>query len=243
MPSGVVVVFAVVGVLTGLSVRPIVFALSVPTGNPTRAQCLHCHAPVLAVGRFTVPAVVSGRCRSCRTRIAVPVGVIEVLLGMVFTLLACRHPDVMEAVALCWLATHGATIALIDIAVHRIPNILAVSAYVGVTFLLAATALAEHHPVGLLRAVLAGMGLAGFYAVLALASRGGLGMGDVKLAGSLGTALGWLGLPALTAGTLLGFALGATYGLLVITIGRLRWRQQFAFGPFMVLGAIVALLM
>jgi len=37
--------------------------------------------------------------------------------------------------------------------------------------------------------------------------------------------------------------MGATYGLLVIATGHLRWRQQLAFGPFMSLGAIVALLM
>jgi len=58
--------------------------------------------------------------------------------------------------------------------------------------------------------VLAGIGLAGFYGVLALTSRD---MGDVKLA----TSLGWLGIPALITGTLLGFAMGATYRLLVIT--------------------------
>jgi hypothetical protein len=39
----------------------------------------------------------------------------------------------------------------------RIPNLLAVSAYGGVTLLSATTALAEHHPVVLLRAVLAGI--------------------------------------------------------------------------------------
>jgi hypothetical protein len=57
----------------------------------------------------------------------------------------------------CWLAAHGTAVSLIDIAVYRIPNLLAVSAYGGVTLLLAKTVLAEHHPVVLLRAVLAGI--------------------------------------------------------------------------------------
>ena len=68
-------------------------------------------------------------------------------------------------------------------------------------------------------------------------------MGDVKLATSLGTALGWVGVPTLLTGTLLGFVLGATYGLVTIVTGRARWRQQFAFGPFLILGTVGALLL
>lgn len=233
--------FAVLGALTGVVVRPIVFALSVPSGDPARTDCPRCRAPVLT-GVRQVRAVVSGRCRSCRTRLGVPPGLVEVLLAGVFALAVYRHADVLVVLAFCWLAGHGAAVALIDLAVHRIPNVLAISAYAGVTPLLATAALVEHHPVGLLRAVLAGIALAAFYGVLALASRGGLGLGDVKLAASVGTALGWVGVPAVVTGTLLGFVLGAVYGLVAIVTNHSRWHAQFAFGPFMSLGAVVALL-
>jgi leader peptidase (prepilin peptidase)/N-methyltransferase len=243
VPPGVIAVLAALGALAGVGVRPVVFAWSVPSGCSSRTNCPHCRAPVLRPGLAAVLALISGRCRACRTRIAVPPALAEVLLSVLFALLAYRHSDLLVVLAFCWLAAHGAAIALIDIAVHRVPNVLAFSAYLGVIALLATAAVVGHHPAVLLQAVLAGIGLVAFYSLLALASRGGMGMGDVKLAASLGTALGWSGLPTLIIGTLLGFVLGATYGLLVIAIGHLRWRQQFAFGPFMILGAIVALVM
>jgi hypothetical protein len=94
----------------------------------------------LTAGRPARPVLVENAVIDCElgiqaAGIAVPLGVIEILLGVVFALLAYRHP--VEALALCWLAAHGAAVALIDIAVRRIPNVLAVSAYAGVTLLLA----------------------------------------------------------------------------------------------------------
>lgn len=242
MPPGVIVLFAVLGVLTGLGVRPIVFALSVPTGHPPRVTCPHCQVPVLRADWRAAVALVSGRCRSCRTRIALPPTVVEVALGVVFVLLAYRHPGVWVTLAFCWLCANGTAVALIDAAVHRVPNALAVSTYAGVLGLLAVAGTVEHHPTTLLRAVLAGIGLMTFYGLLALASRGGVGMGDVKLVAGLGTALGWVSVSAVVGGTLLGLLLAAGYGLVAIIAGRLRWAQRFALGPFLVVGAVVALL-
>lgn len=78
---------------------------------------------------------------------------------------------------------------------------------------------------------------------MAAASRGGLGLGDVKLAASLGTALGWVGVSALITGTLLGLLLACAFGLVAVTTGRLRWKQHYAFGPFLVLGTLTTLVL
>jgi leader peptidase (prepilin peptidase)/N-methyltransferase len=59
----------------------------------------------------------------------------------------------------------------------------------------------------------------------------------------LGTALGWIGVTALFAGTLLGLVLGGVSGLIAVMAGWRRWREQFTFGPFLVLGTLVALLL
>lgn len=237
-----IAVFAIVGMLVGMAVRPIVFALSVPTGQAPRTSCPHCRAPVVRREWRAIVAMLSGRCRSCHARIAVPPATVEVVLGMVFTLLAYRQPGEWVVLAFCWLGAHGVAVALIDVAVRRVPNVLAVSAYAGVVALLTVASVVEHHPAALLRAAVAGIGLVAFYGLIALGSRGGLGMGDVKLAASLGTALGWISVTTTVAGTLVGLLLAAAFGLAAIVVGRLRRREQFALGPFLVLGTMTALL-
>jgi len=67
---------------------------------------------------------------------------------------------------------------------------------------------------------------------------GAFGYGDVRLAGVVGLALGALGSAETLTGTYGGFVLGAVGGLV---FSRLGWvdRKGFAFGPYMVVGAIV----
>ena len=67
---------------------------------------------------------------------------------------------------------------------------------------------------------------------------GAFGYGDVRLSGVIGLALGALGAAETLTGTYGGFVLGAVGGL---AFSRLGWvdRQGFAFGPYMIVGAIV----
>ena len=74
--------------------------------------------------------------------------------------------------------------------------------------------------------------------LVALAYPRGMGMGDVKLAGVMGLYLGKAVAPAL----LIGFAVGALYGLaLIARHGAEARKQAVPFGPFLALGGIVAL--
>jgi leader peptidase (prepilin peptidase)/N-methyltransferase len=80
-----------------------------------------------------------------------------------------------------------------------------------------------------------------FYLGLALLYRGGMGYGDVKLAGLLGLYLGWLGWSSVWIGTFAGFGLGGLAGLtLMLTRGASR-RTAIPFGPAMLAGALLAL--
>ena len=57
----------------------------------------------------------------------------------------------------------------------------------------------------LLRAFLGGLALAAFYFLLVIISPSGMGLGDVKLAASLGVLLAWFGWPTLLAGGVAGY--------------------------------------
>jgi len=96
----------------------------------------------------------------------------------------------------------------------------------------------------LLRAVLAGLALFVGYLVLALVSPGGggLGLGDVKLAGVLGLALGWLGWGPALVSVFAAFVIGGVMALILLLAGRASRSSHVAFGPSMILGAWVALM-
>ena len=62
--------------------------------------------------------------------------------------------------------------------------------------------------------------------------------GDVRLAGLLGMALGWLGVQQLVLGMYTGFLLGGIGGLLLSAV-RVFHHRHVPFGPFMILGAFL----
>ena len=78
------------------------------------------------------------------------------------------------------------------------------------------------------------------YLVLALIHPAGMGFGDVKLAGVLGAALGYLSYLALVIGAFVGFVLGAVLGLALILSRRGSRKSAIPFGPFMIAGALLA---
>ena len=67
---------------------------------------------------------------------------------------------------------------------------------------------------------------------------GAFGYGDVRLSGVVGLALGALGVAETLTGTYGGFVLGAVGGLVFSRVGWVD-RRGFAFGPYMVVGAVV----
>ncbi|TXS20830.1 prepilin peptidase [Streptomyces sp. ms191] len=70
-----------------------------------------------------------------------------------------------------------------------------------------------------------------------------MGFGDVKLALSLGAVLGWYGWGVLFAGTFAGFLSGAVYGLWLVVVRRGSRQSAIPFGPFMIGGALLGLLL
>ena len=90
-----------------------------------------------------------------------------------------------------------------------------------------------------------GLIAAGVYFVLllavALVARGGLGMGDVKLALLLGLFLGFVGWNALTVGFVLAVLLGGVASVLVLLFTEKGRDSKFAYGPYLVAGAWIGL--
>lgn len=157
-----------------------------------------------------------------------------------FGLPAASTSPALVVVALCWLGACAVPLALIDARTHRLPDALTGAAYAGTLALLTAAAAAGGHWAQLGRAAAGGAVLAACFLTLALARPGSVGLGDVKLSASAGTAMAWFGWRVLLAGTAAGLLLAAAFGLALLAVRRATLRQQIPFGPFLLAGALAA---
>jgi leader peptidase (prepilin peptidase)/N-methyltransferase len=130
---------------------------------------------------------------------------------------------------------------VIDVDVHRLPNPIVLPSYLvaGVLLVPAVVAGGDWGAVG--RALAAMAAVWAFYLVLALIYPGGMGLGDVKLAGLLGLYLGWLGWGSVLVGVFSAFLAGGLAGGLLLLTGRAGRKSAMPFGPFMLGGAFLAL--
>ncbi len=208
---------AAAGYVVGAALRGTVFQLAVPGGQPDRTACPRCSAPVRI--QFPIGCERCGDC--CGTPFAM-----ELVTGTVLALVLGRFGGQPDTLAFAYLGALGVALSAIDLAVKRLPDRLTLPAY----------------PILLARALLGGVALTACYLLLAVSRPGGLGGGDVKLAGLAGLALGWLGWPSLVAGAALGFVLSAAVSLALLAARRITLRSSISFGPFLLGGALIAVL-
>ncbi|MFJ6634749.1 prepilin peptidase [Streptomyces sp. NPDC091376] len=165
-----------------------------------------------------------------------------------FTALACAalaaavgpRPELAVWVLLAPVAV---LLAVVDRNVHRLPDRLTLPLAVAAAVLLGCAALLPEAAGSWRTALLGGPALGAAYLVLFLINPNGMGFGDVKLALSLGVALGWYGWPVLFVGAFAGFALGAVYGLGLVVLRGAGRKTAIPFGPFMISGALIGLLL
>lgn len=92
-------------------------------------------------------------------------------------------------------------------------------------------------PCSLWQRLAAGTGALVVLALLAIVGQGALGGGDVKLMGVLGL---WLGINGIVTTASVGFMLGGVFALLLLLFRLRKRKDYFAFGPFLIIGAVVA---
>jgi leader peptidase (prepilin peptidase) / N-methyltransferase len=164
-------------------------------------------------------------------RVAVTVAMIALWVG---DLAVPDHSSVRRVLGFVLIAVL-ARATITDIEQRRIPNLLTLAASIaGVLIGLVM------HPGGLPAQVLWAIGAGLFLLIFAVISRGGLGMGDVKLGFVLGLFLSNHVILALGVGLFAG-GIGAVAVLAVRGIAAGR-KTRIAYGPFLAFGGVVAVL-
>jgi leader peptidase (prepilin peptidase) / N-methyltransferase len=181
-----------------------------------------------------------GRCRRCRTNIGIEPLILELVTSVTFGLFAWRFGLDWALPAFCALAAGLIGLSWIDLRTKRLPrSIIYVTAAIGIP-LLCVAALVRHEPRRMWMMLLgAGCALA-FMGIVYVASRGGMGDGDVRLSPLLGAYLGWLNPGFVAVGLFIGFFAGAVVGVVMMAAGRAGRKTAVPFGPFLALGTIVA---
>jgi leader peptidase (prepilin peptidase)/N-methyltransferase len=223
-----------------------VVAWRVPNGQSVvrpPSACPQCGHTIRA--RDNVPVlswlILRGKCRDCKAPISVQYPLVELTTGVLFVLVFWKFGLGLEFLAYAYLAALAVALTVIDLTVHRLPDVLVLPAYPVLLVVFAAECLVTGEWWPLATALIGGAILFALYFGAALIYPGGMGFGDVKLAGVLGIALGWLGWGPLVVGGFAAFLIGGVIGIVVLAAKRGGRKTGIPFGPSMLAGAAIGI--
>lgn len=207
------------------------------------SSCPHCDEPIRM--RDNLPVVswlaLRGRCRDCGHPISWRYPAVEVATAALFGAIAALLGPVGALPAYLWFVALTFVLALIDVDTKLIPNRVLYPGGLVAAVLLAGGAVVDGEPAAFVRGLLAGGAYFAGTLVLAFVSRGGFGLGDVKLAALLGLFTGYRGWGILAVAVFTAFFLGGVVSLGLLATGRRGRKDAIPFGPFLVTGALVAI--
>lgn len=255
-----VVLGGVIGLAVGSFLNVVVYRL--PAGGSLVAPpsaCPDCGSAIRSYDNIPVLSwlLLRGRCRDCREPISARYPMVEGLTGVLFVVVALVFvPPIVQAgspltaaaavltlLVFLYLAAISVTLALIDLDTRTLPNSVVLPSYLVASVLLGTSLALRGDVEHLISAAAGAVALFCFYLVLALVRPGGMGYGDVKLAGVLGLYLGSLGWAQLAIGAFAAFVLGGVFGVVLVLVHKATRASGIPFGPWMLAGAWLGILL
>ena len=256
MWASVTIFVGIFGALIGSFLNVVAYRvpLKLSIVSPPSA-CPHCATRIRGYDNIPVMSwmVLRGKCRDCRAPISARYPLVEAGTAAFFVIVAVWRLPAMGAAAsvsstaafaaglvfaaFLYLAAISVALALIDIDTHTLPNRIVLPSYLVGIALLGAAAVLDTDYGALIRAAIGCATLSLAYATMAFTYPGGMGFGDVKLAGVLGLFLGYLGWGQLAVGALGAFLIGGLFALVLVVTRRANRKSGIPFGPWMLGGA------
>ena len=185
-----------------------------------------------------------GKCRYCGKSISLQYPLVELVTGFLFAFtylywLGTVY-NLMHLVYLLFVVSVLIVLFVTDVRDGLLPNSVVLPAVTIVaTYKLLLVVVGSSQFSTLIADLLTGLVVSGiFFAIVVLSGEKAMGGGDVKLAFFIGLAVGW---PATTVALFTSFLTGAIVAVMLILVGKKRFGQSVPFGPFLSLGAFVAL--
>ena len=222
------------GLIIGSFLNVVIYR--VPNNQSIIIDCSHCPSCETKLQFFDLIPVLSflvtgGRCRYCGTKISGQYPLVELLTGFLFLALYLKFALTIKFVALLVLMSLLIASSVIDYKLQIIPNRLN---YFGIIIGLIFSVIFNYISIKL--ALLGLIIPAGFLLLVAILTKGGMGIGDVKFAAMIGTFIG----PKFTLlGIFLGSLIGSIIGVGLLVTGKKGRKSKLPFGPLIALGTII----
>ncbi|MDO8736580.1 MAG: prepilin peptidase [Thermoleophilia bacterium] len=234
----------VLGAVTGSFLNVVIYRLPrklslVAPGS----QCPRCEQPVKWYDNIPLLsyALLRGQCRHCGQGITMRYPTVELLTAVLWALAGAEFGMTWALLPALLFVSSLVAIFYIDLDHYIIPNVIVLPvAVIGLVANVAISLAGDESAASWqpwYAYLAAGLMSATFFFVVALLKPGGMGMGDVKLAGMMGFFLG----KAVLTGLFLGFLFGAVTGVALMATGIKGPKSRIPFGPFLAIGAVIAL--
>ena len=235
------------GLVTGLGVPTLIGRIPEPASDEAEVDEADTTTPEQLshpVGSVQAPDTVVEEPKELYATIAALPGLgwrTAVAGAVVCGLVGARTGWQWELLVLAYLVPVGIALAVVDWRTRLLPTWVIAPSYLIVVGLAVLASLLSGDWGDLVRAGWGWAVAGGTFLLLWLIYPRGMGYGDVRLSGVLGIVLGYLGWGPLLVGVYAGFLLGGLGGT-VLTLLRVVDRKAYPFGPFMLLGAWLGVL-
>ncbi|MBF8268156.1 MAG: leader peptidase (prepilin peptidase) / N-methyltransferase [Dehalococcoidia bacterium] len=214
------------------------------------SHCPACGRPLSPLDMVPVVSYLAlrGKCRSCAAPIPPRVLVMEIATGLLFTYIWITSGWSLDTLLLALAGSILLLVAAIDLERQLVLNsVLALGLPMGLVSAPLWSAdvwqplwSVGNAPLGaLLDAITAGIVGLVVFLIVVLVSRGGMGLGDVKLAAVVGI---WVGLRGLAVALFVAAVSGGVVALLLLAMRVKGRKDRIPFAPFLALGGMSALL-
>ncbi len=230
-----IVLYSLLGLLTGAFLN--LAADELPQrrslGTPRCPYCDRNHLPSEWIAVFSF-LLLRGRCQHCRAPLSFRRPLLELGTMLAFAFLWQRYGPTPLLLLFTFYICILFLVLVIDLEHRLILNVVILPA-----ILMAGIGSSLSPDLGPLRALAGGLiGFASFY-LIALLRKGGMGGGDVKLAAFIGLATGF---PAIIVALLIAILAGGATALLLVLTRVKGLKSYIPYGPFLVVGGVVALI-
>ncbi|SJZ86260.1 prepilin peptidase [Selenihalanaerobacter shriftii] len=201
-----------------------------------RSSCPECNTKLGIIDLIPVISFLinKGRCRYCETKISYQYPIVEILTGILLSMLFMYYQFSAKFWMYSFLVSLLIICTFIDFRHKIIPNKIT---YPGIIIGLILSLLFNH--ISFKSALLGMVITGGTLLLIAILTKGGLGIGDVKFVAMIGT---YLGTSYTLMGVFIGSFVGSILGISLIGLGIKGRKDSIPFGPLIAMGTILMML-